>query len=479
MDWPPPTVYSDAALSGARNDRPGYRRLLDDATKFDVIILDDLSRLSRDNVEVQQQVRRLKFAGVRVIAVSDCIDTADKAHKLGVGLRGLMGELYLDDLRDKTHRGLTGRALSGASAGGLPFGYRVAGTGMRAIDPTQAAVVRRIFEEYVSGASPREIAANLNRDGVPSSRGSTWAMSAIYGDKKRGIGILSNPIYVGRQIWNRSRWVKHPDTGRRIRQERPESEWVVTEHPDLAIVEIAVWERAQRRMGSSRQTHVRAGRRPKHLLSGLLRCEMCGGPLVVIDLYRYGCSTHKDRGDAACPNRLRLPRKSAEAALLAGIQEQLLSEEAFQAAQRAVQAALKKAAPNTTELERRLDRNERERENILAAIRAGILTPSTKAELERAEASCETSRRDLAAARAQTPARMLPRLRERWEAVTRDLAARGKNLPRARAAIRELLGDNIIVRNENGDLVAEIADSSDAQITVVAGAGFEPATFGL
>src|SRR5690606_16747477 len=131
------------------------------------------------------------------------------------------------DLAKKTHRGLKGRALAGASAGGLPYGYRVTETGQRAIHEPEAVIVRRIFAEYLAGQSGRSIAAALNRDGIPAPRGGKWGMSAIRPDLKRGIGILGNPIYVGRQVWNRSRWVKHPETGRRVRQERPESEWVV------------------------------------------------------------------------------------------------------------------------------------------------------------------------------------------------------------------------------------------------------------
>src|SRR5690606_3887343 len=237
MGWPEPVVYTDAAVSGARNDRPGYLRLLADAPRFDVILVDDLTRLSRDSVEATKATRRLTFAGVRVIGVSDGLDTGRKGHKAEVGLRGLMGELYLDDLREKTHRGLMCRALDGASAGGLPYGYRVSATGQREIREDQAEIVRPIYAEYLAGRSPREIVAGLNRDRVPSPRGRTWAASAVAGDVRRGIGILANPIYAGRQVWNRSRWVKHPDTGRRVRQERPQSEWVVTEHPELAIVD--------------------------------------------------------------------------------------------------------------------------------------------------------------------------------------------------------------------------------------------------
>lgn len=112
-------MYTDAAVSAAREDRPGYRTLLADAAdrRLDVVLVDDLSRLSRDSVESAKTIRRFTFAGIRLIGVSDGVDTARKSHKADVGLRGLMSELYLDDLADKTHRGLTGRALAGASAG--------------------------------------------------------------------------------------------------------------------------------------------------------------------------------------------------------------------------------------------------------------------------------------------------------------------------------------------------------------------------
>lgn len=473
--WPAPEVFDDAAISGARQDRPGYRAMLEAAHRFDVILVDDLSRLSRDSVECQRAVRRLTFAGVRLIGVSDGVDTGRKSHKADVGLRGLMSELYLDDLAEKTHRGLAGRALSGASAGGLPYGYQVAGVGERAIDAGEAAVVRRIFDDFIAGKSPREIAKALNAEGVPSPRGGTWSLNAIRGDHRRGIGILANPIYAGRQIWNRSRWVKHPETGRRVRQERPESEWVVTECPELAIVRPEQWEAAQRRtQGRSRGTG--AGRPARHLLSGLLRCGSCGGPLVVVDRYRYGCARAKDRG--TCPEPIHVPIKDAESALLAGIRQELLSEAAFQRFQRGVTAELRRRGPDLSATRKRLQAARQERDNIMAAIRAGIITATTKAALEDAERAVADLERTIAAATAIEPSRILPRARERWRSLVADLGNRARGNTRAREAVATLIG-TATVRNENGDLIAEIAASGSvkeqgSQICVVAGAGYVP-----
>lgn len=469
--WPAPEAFTDAAISGAREDRPGYRALLARAHEFGVILVDDLTRLSRDSVEVQRTLRRLKFTGVRVIAIADSLDTARDDAKLNAGLRGLMGELYLDDLAKKTHRGLTGRALDGASAGGIAYGYRVTSTGQRAIDEAQAAVVRRIFDEYIAGRSPRKIVEGLNRDGIPAPHGGTWAASAVRADRKRAIGILANPLYVGQQVWNRSHWVKNPETGRRVRRERPESEWIVRDLPHLAIVDRETWNAAQRRIAGKATAFAGTvrGRPPRHLLSGLIRCSECGGPFVVVDAHNYGCNHAKERG--TCGNRLRVKVREAEDALLAGVRSQLMTDEAFKLFQQEAMAAMKRQMPNLDAVQRALAKARTERDNIMRAIRVGVLTRTTKAELEAAEAALDRAEADLQAAKQYAPARILPRARAVWQRLVEQLADHARNVPAARDALRTLLGGNIIVRrNENGDPVAEIAASS-VQINVVAGAG--------
>jgi len=469
--WPDPTVYSDAAISGARNDRPGFRMLLADASarRFDVLLVDDLQRLSRDKDDTGKAIKRLTFAGVRVIGVSDGLDTARDGHELDTGIRAVLGEHYLRDLAKKTHRGLTGRALAGASAGGLAYGYNVAGTGSRVIDESQAAVVRRIFADYVAGYTPRAIAAALNAERIPSARGDTWAMSAIYGDVRRGIGILGNPMYVGRVVWNRSRWVKHPDTGRRVRKERPESEWIVQERPELAIIDRATWSAAEARRLSRSKESGPATRAPRYLLSGILRCQECGGPMVSIDAYNYGCGRHKDRGDAVCANALRVRRADAETALLAGIRATLLTEQSWRAAERAIAAALKKARPDVDALEARIRAAEATRKNILAALRAGIITPSTKAELVAAERDVDQAQAERDAAQLLQPSKILPRAREQWRRIV-DQLSELREIPKAREAIRTLVGDRIVIRKEGDSVFAEIGVES--QISVVAGASY-------
>jgi hypothetical protein len=111
------------------------------------------------------------------------------------------------------------RAASGASLFGRP------------------GVVKRIYEEYVAGASPRSIAAGLNTDNIPAPRGGKWNASTINGNTARGQGLLLNERFVGRVVWNKRRSVKDPKTGRRVTRTNPESEWVVQQVPALRILD--------------------------------------------------------------------------------------------------------------------------------------------------------------------------------------------------------------------------------------------------
>lgn len=391
-----------------------------------------------------------------------------------------MSELYLEDLADKTHRGQTGRALAGASAGGLAYGYQITTTGQRQINPDQARVVTLIYTMAANGHTVRQIAAHLNDLRIPSPRGSSWAISAIYGDKKRGIGILANPLYRGRMIWNRTQWIKHPETGRRVPIQRPESEWIITEHPDLRIISEQLAEAAERALSQRRAQYAghRPGPGPKHLLSGLLRCAECGGPLVSIDRYRYGCGRAKDRGPSVCASTIKVPRAHAEKALLSTIKTTLLTETAYREFERQARAALAQAAPNTSALQAALRQAQATHENILSALRAGIITASTKAELIAAEHALASAKADLEHANRNTPSQILPRARETWRRLVSQLE-NARDIPEVRSAIRDLLGDRIIVKEDApGEVFAE-CDAGASQILLVAGAGFEPTTFGL
>src|SRR5262245_41749311 len=240
--WQYLRAYTDRATSGASALRPAYQALIEGARRrqFDIVVAEALDRLSRDQEDVASLFKRLSFAGIRLITLAE-----GEINELHVGLKGTMNALFLKDLRLKVKRGLEGRVRNGKSGGGLAFGYRVLRQfdtrgklirGEREIDEQEARVVRRIFEEFTAGKSPRTIAKLLNADGIPGPNGRPWCDTMIRGHRLRACGILHNQIYIGRLIWNRQSFIKDPTTGRRVPRYNPDTEWIVLDVAKLRIL---------------------------------------------------------------------------------------------------------------------------------------------------------------------------------------------------------------------------------------------------
>jgi site-specific DNA recombinase len=120
--WTIADEYSDHAVSGATLLRPGIQALIQTASdhRFDVVLAESLDRFSRDQEDTAGLFKRLTFADVRIVTISE-----GDIGQLHVGFKGTMNALYLKDLREKTHRGMRGRVEAGRSGGGVCYGYRV------------------------------------------------------------------------------------------------------------------------------------------------------------------------------------------------------------------------------------------------------------------------------------------------------------------------------------------------------------------
>ena len=225
--------------------------------RFDVVLAEALDRFSRDQEDTAGLFKRLTFAGVNIVTLAE----GDITH-LHVGSQGHDERAFLKDLADKTRRGLRGRVELGKSGGGLCYGYKVTRaahdgaamtTGEREIVPPEAEVIRRIFRDYAAGVSPKALAKRLNAERCPGPGGTPWNPSTIHGNPARGTGILNNELYVGRLVWNRLRYVKDPDTGKRVSRPNPPSEWVTTAVPELRIVDDELWNQVKARQVEMRR----------------------------------------------------------------------------------------------------------------------------------------------------------------------------------------------------------------------------------
>ena len=320
-------TYTDHAISGASMMRPGIQMLMQDAAagKYDVVYAEALDRISRDQEDIAAIFKRLSFAGVKIITLSE----GEISH-LHIGLKGTMNALFLKDLADKTRRGLRGRVEQGKSGGGKSYGYDVVHAeerGGRTINEIEAAIVRRIFEDYAQGKSPKAIAFALNKEKVPGPTGKGWGQSTINGNRQRGTGILNNELYIGRLIWNRVSYPKNPDTGKRISKLNPEEDWIIQDVPDLRIIDQPLWDKAKARQGKLDKMNKPfwAKQRPRNLFSGLIKCGVCGGGVSMASQTHMGCSSARNKG--TCSNRRTIHRERLEEDVLSALQGHLMDPE--------------------------------------------------------------------------------------------------------------------------------------------------------
>ena len=330
--WKVVEAYTDHGISGASLMRPGVQMLMQDAQngKFDIILAEALDRLSRDQEDIAGIYKRLEFAGVKIVTQSE-----GEVSTLHIGLKGTMNAMFLKDLADKTRRGISGRVEKGKSGGGRTFGYDVVKKfdangepvrGDRKINAEQAEIVRRIFSEYVAGKSPLNIAKQLNAEGIKGPSGKAWGPSTINGNRERGTGVLNNELYIGRLVWNRLRYIKNPDTGKRISRQNPPDEWIIKDVPELAIIEQELWDAVRQRQGKikKQKKSFRDCTRPRYLLSRLIKCGSCGGGMSMVSQTHIGCSTARNKG--TCSNRKTIARDKVESIVLSSLQEHLMDE---------------------------------------------------------------------------------------------------------------------------------------------------------
>ena len=208
------------------------------------------------------------------------------------------------------------------------------------------------------------------------SRG--WCPSAVR-------TIITNPKYKGTFIWNQSEWRKDHRTGKRRRFERPKDQWDIQDRPDLRVVSPETWEEANRlRKGRSRGLPRRgdgtlvagggsaSGRRPAHLLSGLLRCGLCGGPVHVVGGGKYGCGWRHKRGPKICSAERCIKPGELEARVLGTIRTQILVpeivEEVARRSLRLAQSRFEESHRTLAVDQRRLDEVKLEERNLIREI---------------------------------------------------------------------------------------------------------------
>ena len=369
--------------------------------------------------------------------------------------------------------------------------------------PEQADVVRRVFAWRAEGRSTSWIVRELNASGIPGPAGGVWHVSSLSGNRQRRNGILQNELYAGRIVFNRQRFVRDPVTRKRVSRANPTFEWKVQEVPELAIVDPATWaavvalETAPETVAGVKRNYA------KRLLSGLIRCGVCGGSFIVAGAERWGCGTAKSSG--TCANNRTISTSKLEERVLGALRDRLLQPElveAFIADYRATFEATRTASIATMmQLERSRAKVTGRIERLTDLLADGIGDAAenrkriTTALAERAEIEAKIKDADLVPALALHP-NLAEAYRRNVIKLADALNASEMVAGEARQALRNLVqlitaeprkegrGVDLVVHGRLAQILQIANNRPDVgpdgcMFYVVAGTGFEPVTFRL
>lgn len=312
-------IYVDDGISGTTFDRPGVKRLLDDAKQgvINTVLVKDMSRFGRNYIMVGQYLDYVFPAfGIRFIALSDNIDTENKdtAAMDMMPITNVFNEWWAAATSKKLRAVRIQNAKKGKNGmSHAPYGYTLGTDEKRTLQVNEevAPIVRRIFEMRAQGLTPRKIADVLNAEMVLtpndyklSKTGVTTVPASLHLWNTSVLRtLLDNPAYIGTLAQHRTTTVSYKN---HKWQRRPKEDWIVIENAHEPIISKELWDKVKEVEAS-----VSNGKPTKrgftHPLSGLLYCADCGAKMRLgwnmpkdIPYFNFNCGTRSRCGSSAC-----------------------------------------------------------------------------------------------------------------------------------------------------------------------------------
>lgn len=302
---------SDDNISGMKFNRPGLWQLTEAVEKhlIDAVVVKDMARLGRHKTQTAMFIDFLREHHVRVLSVTERLDTFQESDDLVIGVRGLMNDYYAKDIGKKIRAGYRQKQKEGLVII-PPFGYwKDKNTNEILIVPEAADTVQRIFQLFLAGMTLMPISRVLNQE---ERKTPAQLQMKLYSKKKPDVrqflwsytsvkNILQDESYVG-VLYNHQQEIKD---GKRVRYV-PQEEWFRHEGVFPPIISRADWEQAQALL--QKQSRKREQRNtPCHRYAGLLACSECGAPFVAINRYwngncrvEYICKSYMRYGKDTC-----------------------------------------------------------------------------------------------------------------------------------------------------------------------------------
>ena len=382
--------FIDRAKSATSDKRPAFQEMIkyceEDKTGVSMVIVHKLDRFSRDKYDSVKYKQRLKMKGISVISVTEKLDNSPESVILESVIEG-MAQYYSANLAREVAKGQRENALKALHNGGdAPLGYDVAFDKTYLINEEEAQAVKIIFDMYVNGYSYGNIIDKLNNLGYTTKRGNKFGKNSLH-------GILSNEKYTGVYVFNKTQR-KGVNGKRNGHKQKSEEEIIKVEGGMPKIIDKEVFLQAQEMMQKRKKAPGSHKATTLYLLTGLIRCGECGHAMqgnrrkdkYGNDYISYRCGCRKQKRD--CKNK-EIKRDYLEEFVLTELEKHVLNDEAIPALSKELNKRLKTKSNDNHEmlnnLRNKLDKVNKEIENILTAIMSGIVNSMLKDKLDELE----------------------------------------------------------------------------------------------
>ena len=308
------TFFEDRDRSGYTfEQRENYQAMRKELLghKFDILVVKDFSRFSRRNSRGLVELEDLRDAGVRIISIGDGIDFPNDDDWLKIQFQFLINEMPVTDASTKVRAVVQRRQKDGKWICAAPYGYRINARQEFEVVPTEAEIVRKIFELYIEGWGYKRIANYLTDEGIPTPRMSERERKEAEGKEYRRPvkqawaivsvqGILENDFYIG--TFRQSKYTRRKINGKDVKKD--EAEQVVLENHHQPIISYRDFRIAQELRRTRSRSDYRGVKKYENTYSGFLVCGDCGSPMFSMsrpdlrDAYR--CGTYHRRGLKGC-----------------------------------------------------------------------------------------------------------------------------------------------------------------------------------
>ena len=338
--WQTAGIYADEGITGTvAKKRPGFMKMIEDCRKgkIDMIVTKSVSRFSRNNLDCLMYVRELKQLGIPIIFEKEGINTIQVSSELLLTLFGALSQAESESISMNVKLGIRQSLKNGNVRFSYKtfLGYRKGADGQPEIVPEQADIVRRIYNDFLAGATYLEIAKRLTEEKVPTmGGGSRWFSERIK-------SILKNEKYKGDALLQKT-YITDP-ISKRVKKNNGELPMYYVENSHPAIIERRIFDRVQeeiaRRAGKKKVkqtgTKTELGRYSgKYALTELLYCGECGTPYRRCTWSRNGkkkivwrCVSRLDYGKKYCKNSPSVEESRLHNAITAAITKKANSEE--------------------------------------------------------------------------------------------------------------------------------------------------------